>query len=106
MSSDASWKGMASTSLLSILTTLFMDGYLSPVVPDASCQTNPANSPNRKKESPSARSSCGSASLYVERTAVRQPPFLSPAPQPPRHCDTTSCVGVGSLKTGFGRVKK
>src|SRR5690349_8639899 len=32
MSSDASWKGMASTSLCSSLTTLFMDGYLSPEV--------------------------------------------------------------------------
>src|ERR1044072_2871204 len=46
MSSDASWKGMASTSLCSILTTLFMDGYLSPEVLGLSKRPQ---SPNREK---------------------------------------------------------
>src|SRR5688572_13575069 len=46
------------------------------------------------------------AHLYEERSAVRQPPYLSPAPQPSRCRDTTSCVGVGRLSTPNRRVKK
>src|SRR6185369_10350258 len=48
MSSDASWKGMASTSLCSSLTTLFMDGYLSPEVSGLfqNARTGGKNDPN------------------------------------------------------------
>src|SRR5678809_1315308 len=52
MSSDASWKGMASTSLCSSLTTLFMDGYLSPEVLGLLLKTP---KPEPGKEKPIAR---------------------------------------------------
>src|SRR4030095_11084537 len=63
MSSDASWKGIASTSLCSSLTTLFMDGYLSPEVLGLFFKTQKART--EKKERPNARSSCRSVRLYV-----------------------------------------
>src|ERR1041384_1944280 len=56
MATHPSWKGIASTSFDSILTTLFMDGFCSPVFRMFSLKR-----PNRKKESPSARRSYGSA---------------------------------------------
>src|SRR3954462_7463055 len=52
MSSDASWKGMASTALCSSLTTLFMDGYVSPEVLELLLRPQ---RPNREKEKPIAR---------------------------------------------------
>src|SRR5262245_14400978 len=71
MSSEASWKGIASTSLCSSLTTLFMDGYLSPEV------LRTVFSP--KKPEPEKRTTLPVvATVCVVRTAVRQPPFLSP----------------------------
>jgi hypothetical protein len=62
--------------------------------------------PWKEKRTPWTSSSWRTAHLYEERTAVRQPPFLSPAPQPSRCRDTTSCVRVGRLSTLIRRVKK
>src|SRR6187399_1810065 len=52
MSSDASWKGIASTSLCSSLTTLFMDGYLSPEVLGLLLRPLSPNREKRKTHSP------------------------------------------------------
>ena len=93
MSSDASWKGMASTSLCSSLTTLFMDGCYSPMFRMFSRKR-----PNRKKERPHARSSYGSAWFIAVccQTARHSSPRFSPSS---RCRDTTSCVGVGRVGT-------
>src|SRR5687767_12775103 len=81
MSSDASWKGMASTSLCSSLTTLFMDGYRSPMFRPV------LNSPEpEKKERPSARSPYGSA--WFIAAAVRQTAILLPGS--PHHQDVAT----------------
>src|SRR5688572_889363 len=73
MSSDASWKGMASTSLVSSLTTLFMDGYRSPMFRPV------LNSPEpEKKNDPQPVVPTDPRGLL--RTAVRQLAILnSPA---------------------------
>src|SRR3982750_643528 len=94
MSSDASWKGMASTSLCSSLTTLFMDGYLSPEVLGLLLRPLKPEPGKRKTHSPQV---FAGPCVLMSVAAVRRPPFRSPAPQPSRCRDTTSCVGVGSL---------
>src|SRR5262245_133387 len=85
MSSDASWKGIASTSLCSSLTTLFMDGYLSPEVLGLFFKT-PKPEPEKRKRRPHACSSCRSTRLYVcgrcQTTAI-------PAPRLPSHQDVS-----------------
>src|SRR6186713_1524581 len=63
MSSDASWKGIASTSLCSSLTTLFMDGYLSPEVLGLFFKTPKARTGKRKDPTPAVLA--GHASLCV-----------------------------------------
>src|SRR5687767_6058490 len=88
MSSDASWKGMASTSLCSSLTTLFMDGYLFPVVPDPFFRTNsPQKSEPEKRRPPDSRLCASQRDLA--RAAVRQTrhssPRLSPTIKMSRH---------------------
>src|SRR5688572_11659002 len=76
MSSEASWKGIASTSLCSILTTLFMDGYRSPEVLGLffdHARTGEKKKTANLETSRSEPSVCGAS-------AVRHPPFL-PSPQ-------------------------
>src|SRR5690606_41409676 len=81
--SDASWNGRASTSLCSSLTTLFMDGYLSPVVPDSLFRALMTYVRTGEKRTAFRLPSGRSGVMKCERTAVRQPPsFVSPAPQP------------------------
>ena len=63
-------------------------------------------SPNReKRKTPPLQYLQVNASLF-ERPLSDDPHFHSPAPQPPRRRDTTSCVGVGSLSSSKRRVKK
>src|SRR5262249_40618716 len=77
MSSDASWKGMASTSLCSILTTLFMDGSCSPMFRALLYKEPPLNALNREKKDPCARRSYGFSVVCCGLLSDR-PPFLSP----------------------------
>src|SRR5690348_6656581 len=90
MSSDASWKGMASTSLCSSLTTLFMDGYLSPEVLRTAFLR--PQSPNRKKRKTQPRECLQVGDLLA--VAVRQPPFLLPG-SPTTRCRETQHLVLG-----------
>src|SRR6185436_11800249 len=84
MSSDASWKGMASTSLCSSLTTLFMDGYLSPEVLRTALRPQNVRTGERIKGRPNTCGSRRSARLCVcdrcQTTAISAPRL----PNPPR----------------------
>src|SRR4029077_1797977 len=90
ISSDASWKGIASTSLCSSLTTLFMDGYRSPEV---SGLFFPINARTGERTALPPNSWKLHTSLY-EATAVRQPP--TPLPGSP----TTQDVATQHLVLG------
>src|SRR4029079_1472231 len=87
MSSDASWKGMASTSLCSSLTTLFMDGYLSPEVLRTAFKTPKRPNRERKKDGPKPAVLAGQR-VFMCAAAVRRPPF--PLPGSPTHQDVAT----------------
>src|SRR5262245_58727335 len=81
MSSEASWKGIASTSLCSSLTTLFMDGYLSPEVLGLFFETPKART-GKKKERPIALHDLQVSASLFERPLSDDHHFCSPAPLP------------------------
>src|SRR6185295_16906886 len=91
MSSDASWKGMASTSLCSSLTTLFMEGYLSPEVLRTAFFKTPKSEPE-KRDDPSLQ--CLQISDLLA-AAVRRPPFPLPG-SPTTRCRETQHLVLGS----------
>src|SRR3982751_2741972 len=90
MSSDASWKGMASTSLCSSLTTLFVGWVPVPLVPDPSSKRGLRlkKSEPEKKYAPPPQCFAGYEHLPVERSAVRQARHFSPAL--PNHQDVAT----------------
>src|SRR5215510_5790777 len=92
MSSDASWKGIASTSLCSSLTTLFMDGYLSPEVLGLFLMT-PKPEPEKRK--PQALQFLQVSESLCARPLSDDRHFCSPAPQPSR-CVVTQHLVLGS----------
>src|ERR1044071_7145075 len=82
MSSDASWKGMASTSLCSSLTTLFMDGCCSPMFRTVFRQKS---EPEKKKAHPPVGPTDQRGLL---RSAVRQAAI--PLPGSPQQQDVVT----------------
>src|SRR6186713_3192335 len=95
MSSDASWKGMASTSLDSSLTTLFMGWVPAP-------RSSEKATPEGKKD-PYPQFLQAPSVFHVERTAVRQPANpLHGSPQHEISRHNILCWGreIRSAKTG------
>src|SRR6185436_18855893 len=85
ISSDASWKGIASTSLCSSLTTLFMDWVPVPEVSDPFFRTRITPTPEPEKEKTHTPDFWMFNASLCEVTAVRQPPISSP--RLPNHPD-------------------